>query len=245
MPYRRSIVAVVGAVLALVMASPALAGTGKPTVIQPTASSAQTGMTYGEFAKAWQQTMLPIATPLNPQNDSSGANCQGGKTPQVFFLAGSLTGTPVTRSCTVPATTPIFFPIINAECSTLEQPPFFGATDAARAQCAKTLIDGVSIGSLKVTLDGKAVANLGKFRAASPPYDFTVPLATPPAFAGNILGVPGPASGRSVTDGFWVLLKPLARGNHVIHFEATAEITFPTGPPVPFDQFVTYNLTVK
>jgi hypothetical protein len=42
MPYRRSIVAVVVAVLTLVMVSPALAGTGKPTVIQPSASSAQT-----------------------------------------------------------------------------------------------------------------------------------------------------------------------------------------------------------
>jgi hypothetical protein len=234
MPYRRSIVAVVVAVLALVMVSPALAGTGKPTVIPPPASSAQTGKTYGELAAAWQQTILPIATSLNPQNDSSGANCQRGNTSQIFFLAGSLTSTPVTRNCTVPATKPIFFPIINGECSNLEQPPFFGATDAERATCAQTLIDGVSIGSLKVTLDGRAVPNLGRFRAASPPFDFTVP-------ADNILGVPGPASGRSSSDGFWVLLRPLHRGNHVIHFEAAVV----SGPAAGFTQDVTYLLTVQ
>lgn len=234
MLYRRSIVAAVVAVLALVMAPSALAGTGKLTVIQPPASSAQTAKTYGELSAAWWQTMLPIATPMNPQNDSSGANCQGGNTSQIFFLAGSLTSTPVTRNCTVPANKPIFFPIINGECSNLEQPPFFGATDAERAQCAQTLIDGVSVGSLKVTLDGRNVPNLGRFRAASPPFDFTVP-------ADNILGVPGPASGRSSADGFWVLLRPPAPGSHVIHFQAAVV----SGPAAGFTQDVTYNLTVQ
>jgi hypothetical protein len=231
------------AVLTLVMVSPALAGPGKPTVIQPPASSAQTGKTYGELAAAWWQTMLRITTAKNPQNDSSGDNCQGGNTPQIFFLAGSAPSpsppgspnTPVKRTtCTVPATKPIFFPIINGECSNLEQSPFFGETDADRAECAKTLIDGVSIGSLKVTLDGRAIPNLGRFRAASPPFDFTVP-------PDNILGVPASTNGHSSADGFWVLLKPLAPGTHVIHFEGAVV----SGPAAGFTQNVTYNLTVQ
>jgi hypothetical protein len=120
-------------------------------------------------------------------------------------------------------------------------PPFFGATPADRAACAKALIDGVSIGSLKVTLDGRAVPNLGRFRAASPDFTFTIPDAS----GDNLLGVTCPSgeatcSGLSSANGFWVLLRPPPPGSHVIHFEASVI----SGPGAGFFQNVTYNLTV-
>lgn len=230
--------------VAMVTAPPALANTDSLTVVPPSGSSAVTGETYGELAAAYWQTVLPIPLPTNPQNDPTGANCRGGNTTRIFFLAGTAAPSPplVKRSCTVPTTKPIFFPIITGECSNLESGSFFGATPAARAACAKTLIDGVSIGSLKVTLDGVAVPLLGGFRAASPDFKFTIPAPS----ADNLLGVPCPGgqatcSGHSSADGFWVLLGPPPPGIHMIHFEASVA----SGPAAGFSQDVTYKLTVQ
>jgi hypothetical protein len=235
MVYRQIVVAAVVVASALVMAPPALADTSGLTVVSPSASSAQTGKTYGEWSAAWWQTMLAIPAKDNPTLDKTGANCRQGETAQIFFLAGQGTGVPVTRHCTVPATKPLFFPIINAECSNVEAPPFFGQTDGARAACVKKVIDGVDISSLKVTLDGVNVPDLSGFRAASPPFDFTMPTND------NILGLPGTTSGRSASDGFWMLLEPPPTGSHIIHFEAKVV----SGPGAGFSQDVTYKLTVQ
>jgi hypothetical protein len=176
---------------------------------------------------------IPVET--NPTLDSTGANCANGNTPAMFFLAGSGSSAPVTRSCTVPTTKPLFFPIITVECSNVEAPPFYGATDAEREACATQITDGVGVGTLRLVLDGVEVGNRSRLRAASPPYNFTMPLND------NILGVPGVTSGRSAADGYWVLLDPPSPGRHTIHFEAA----FVSGVATGFSQNVTYDLTAK
>jgi hypothetical protein len=46
----------------------------------------------------------------------------------------------------------------------------------------------------------------------------------------------------SVADGYWVMLDPLPRGKHTIHFTSS----FPLPPPsAPFSLDVTYHLKVK
>jgi hypothetical protein len=220
---------------ALIMASPSPALASGLTVISPAASSAQTGKTYGELSAAWWQTMLPIPVESNPTFDSTGVNCQSGETPKIFFLAGEGSGNPVTRTCKVPSTKPLFFPIINVECSNVENPPFFGATDADRKACAQGFADEIGLSTLRLTLDGVAIGNLARFRAASPPFSFTMPRND------NILFVQGKTSGRSVSDGYWALLEPPAPGNHVIHFEGA----FVSGPGAGFSQNVTYQLSVQ
>jgi hypothetical protein len=112
---------------------------------------------------------------------------------------------------------------------------------AERAACAETLMDGVSIDSLTVTLDGVAVPDLGHFPAASPDIMFTIPDPT----GDNLIGVSCPTgeaicSALSTADGFWVLLRPPPPGRHVIHFEASVI----SDPAVGFSQSVTYSLTV-
>src|SRR6202022_2744144 len=111
------------------------------------------------------KVMLAIPVASNPTLDTTGAHCSKGETPAMFFLAGQGTGERVTRACTVPATKPLFFPIINVECSNVEFAPFFGATAAARAACARQIADGTGLGTLRVTLDGVPVEDLKDFRA--------------------------------------------------------------------------------
>ena len=185
----------------------------------------------------WWQWDFSIPVPSNPTFDTTGHNCQVQQFQDsipVFFLAGIATGEPVTRTCTVPSDTPLFFPIINAECSNVEPPPFFGDTPGKRLACAQKIIDGVGIGTLKATIDGVDVAGLKDFRFASPDFAFTMPAQN------NILGLPGVTSGRSRSDGYWLMFKLLSPGTHVLHFEGR----FVSGVGKGFSQDVTYILTI-
>lgn len=222
-------------VLAFAVTPAALAAISDLTLIPPSASSAQTGRTYGQLSAAWWQTMLAIPVETNPTFDATGANCSRGETARIFFLAGEGSGNPVTRTCTVPSSKPLFFPIINVECSNVEAPPFFGATDADRASCASGFGDDIGIATLKLTIDGVDVPRLDRLRAASPPFDFSMPGND------NILFVNGPTSGRSASDGFWVLLRPPVPGTHTIHFEGK----FVSGVGAGFSENVTYRLTAS
>jgi hypothetical protein len=225
----RSVVAVVSLVLGLMVPAISLA----QVVFPPDATVF--GMTYGQWSAAWWQYVLSIPISANPTFDATGQHCGVHQTGLVFFLAGEGDGKTVTRECTVPSDTPLFIPIINAECSNVEQPPFFGSTDAERLACAQDLIDGVSIGSLKATIDGVEVHGLRDFRVQSPPFDFTMPAQN------NILYVSGETAGRSESDGYWLMLEPLSPGPHVLHFEGAVV----SGPGKGFSQNVTYNLTVR
>jgi len=45
--------------------------------------------------------------------------------------------------------------------------------------------------------------------------------------------------GKAVSDGYWIMLKPLAKGPHTLTFSGTE--TWPSGP---FTVTVTYDLTI-
>jgi hypothetical protein len=193
------------------------------------------GRTYAEWSAEWWQWNLSIPIPANPPLDTTGQHCRVQQSRPVFFLAGSPMTDPVSRDCTVPSDTPLFFPIITVECSNVEAAPFFGSTDEERRACAEGFIDAVDIGTLSVTVDGEPVPDPSKFRVVSPPFDFRMPARQ------NILELPGVTSGDSASDGYWIMLGPLPEGHHDVHF--AAEIT--SGPFAGFSQDITYNLTVK
>src|SRR5262249_7206582 len=116
-------------------------------------------------------------------------------------------------------------------CSNVEKKtPFFGANTKARQKCAAAIIDGVDTNSLRLSIDGVPVNNLNQYRVQSPEYEFTMPASD------NVLGVnTGATSGLSVSYGYFLLVK-LARGAHLVHFEAA----FVTGPGAGLKQDVTY-----
>lgn len=200
-------------------------------------NEAVVGMTYGDWSAAWWQYILSIPISDNPLmddgSDTTGTTCRVGQSSgPVFFLAGSWVGE-VVRHCTVPSV-PLFFPIINAECSDIEGPPFYGSNAHERRICAAELIDGVDVGSLEVTVDGKEVPALGYFRVQSPDFQFTMPRHD------NILGLKNVTSGNAASDGYYVMLERLTPGSHVIHFKGECV----SGDCEGFLQDITYYLNV-
>lgn len=192
------------------------------------------GMTYGDWNAAWIQYQVSIPVSTNPTLDTTGAYCNvaqsGGP---VFFLSGSY-GFPVTRTCTVPRGQALLVPVTVWECSTVEPPPSNGSNPQELRACAGTWTDGVGVDTLKLRIDGARVTGLRRFRAQSPFFDFVMP-------PDNFMGLNGVTSGSSVSDGYFVMVKPLSPGHHTIHFEGATI----SGPGAGISMNVTYNITVE
>ena len=73
---------------------------------------------------------------------------------------------------------------------------------------------------LRVTIDGVDISNLKEYRARSRVFDLI--------FNPNNVYQVAPGYTRSVTDGYWIFLKPLPLGDHKIYLRASALI--PEGP---------------
>lgn len=196
---------------------------------------------YGELTAKWWQWGVSIPAEQNPITDPTGAFCDVGQSGVVWFLAGT-TGGSATRSCTIPFGKAILFPIITAEWSVSEAEAnggncfipdvISGTSVTALKACAKAQIDHVTF--KEAVIDGVNVENLDNYRVQSPVFRFD-------AVQDNVFAIP-PGTSKSVSNGFWILLPPLPKGQHDIHFHGTAyfpEFDF------TFDTETTYNILIE
>lgn len=180
----------------------------------------------------WWQWAFSIPSSVNPLQDASGEHCMVGQRGDVWFLAGTITGVPATRTCAVPEVAELFLPIANSFVIAIDcdGSPTGETIQEARAGAASGL-EGTQI--VKVELDGQPIANVRRVRSevfwAALPEDniidqFCAPTNTP-------TGIYSPA----VDDGYYVKLKPLPVGQHTLQFETTGTVS----------QNITYTLNVK
>lgn len=156
-------------------------------------------------------TGLPVD--VNPAQDPSGARCGYGQHGPVFFVPRNL------QPCTVPADAAVFIPVAGSECSTLETPPFHGASEAEFVACAAGEADRYT--GLGVCVNGEIVPEIERYCAQSACFTLQLP-------EDNILAVPA-GTGRAVADGRQDILLPLAPGAHeiVLHVEVTDGYALP------------------
>jgi hypothetical protein len=219
---KRAIVMALSVVLALVVAAPMALG----QVEQGAATPAQ----GGDLAAAQWQWALEKPIPKNPLlgSYSGGPKCAG--TPlsntagATWFLTGTLDGSPVTRTCTVPAGKNLFFPVLDVVIIKSE-PHENEAQLSAQANNYMNKVLGAHDLTTFATVDGQDVQFS---RIASPLFTWTSPK--------NGLLPQGKYEG--VADGIWVSLPPLSPGKHTIHFGGSA-------PSVSVKQDNTYILTVQ
>lgn len=194
------------------------AATTHPDVLPP--DSPHYGRSYAEWAAEW----WPWAAAQTKGNEIV---CGPSGAGSVWFLRGGGGGPPVTKACALPANTPILVPIMAADCSTASYPL---RTEAQLRACAAELADTTL--TVEATIDGVAVTDLRNYRVASP----LITVTDPPA--DNIFGLP-PGTTTAVSDGYWLLLAPLAPGQHTITVHGKAsELT-------GYYTTVTYLLTVE
>jgi hypothetical protein len=251
---KRIIIMALGVLLALALATPvALAQVvhaPSPKASGPTAA----------LAAAW--TQWAYSKPVDEDSPLIGSyegepRCDG--TPvsptqaETWFLAGTTNGDPVVRTCTMPADTQLFFPVV----SSLAFPFFTGENRKNQRELAIAFIDAVENDpdfSMSVTVDGTEVGTEVErdqiVRATSPVFTLTLPeenvfdcpQCDPP------FDVPGDEYKHASADGLWVTLPPLPPGEHEIHFVIDApnlDLDPNTPGPEGFSQDNTYILTVS
>ncbi len=185
-----------------------------------------------ELAARWWQWVLEIPAAENPLLDTTGEFAGVDQSGPVWFLAGTWGGGPATRTFSVPAGKPLFFPIVNYFASGylhaprlgMDFPP--GPSAYERALC-KEFIDTVTY--LACEVDGVAIEITEQNREQSVPFALYLP-------AGNLFQEAPTWSAPGVDDGYYVLLAPLPAGAHTIHFAAA-------GPGFSLD--VTDYITVE
>lgn len=188
-------------------------------------------LTYGDWSAKWWQWALSIPANTNPLIDQTGENCAVNQSAPVWFLTGTQGG-PAERRCVVPEGMAIFFPIINAYASYVENP--LVKTESELRALLKSPFDQVRVA--EATVDGVKLENLVNYRVQSPLFNFTYP-------ENNIGGVP-PGPSQAVAEGYWVMLHPLAAGEHTIHFRGGIVDPTVTGA-INFVTDVTYHLTIS
>jgi hypothetical protein len=224
-------------VLALVMmtGSPARAGNGNednPGILPP--QSKPHGKSYPAWSATWWKWALGISATNNPLKDTNGQFAAVGQSGSVWFLAGVWgADKPVVRECTVPTGKAIFFPIVNYVAVGWGWTPE-DDVDAILLEWRQWLKEQVDTAQdLACEIDGKPVQNLKAYRAQSLPFSVQAPKE-------NLFGVPELADATDalgVDDGIYLMLAPLSRGQHTIHFHAKL------GDNPAMD--VTYKLTVR
>jgi hypothetical protein len=183
--------------------------------VVPVGASAY-GKTYGEWSAEWWKWAYSLPVNQNPFFDETGcAHGANGQSGPVWFLTGviNVSGT-AERDCTLPAGKALFFPILNFECDNL-CPPISPPLDApALAALCKGFMDGAT--NLACEVDGVPIQDLPSYRVTSPTFSVTFPENN----VFQLFGCDVPAGTYSpfVSDGVFLLLRPLSAGQHTIHF---------------------------
>jgi hypothetical protein len=223
--------------LVLVATVPAGAAKRSASVIPPHARVG--GLTYGEWSArqwAWQieapnDPADPVVDP-NPGTEQSPepVNCAARQSGNVWFLAGTTYAQnpgPTYRSCSVPAGTFLFIPLIDSWIDNLNcppGPPFTATADELKASVAGQ-IDGIAPGSLHASVDGADVAGLddsgSAFRAQADGFSYS--LGSDNVLGALFCGAPFPEGTTppppgAFADGVYVMLPPLSVGTHDIAF---------------------------
>lgn len=164
------------------------------------------GRSAVELSADWWKWAMSSPAEINPVRDMSGAQCGTGQKGAVWFLAGGFGSSKIKRSCTIPAGKHIFFPVINMAYWPREENNGFTCDQAMKnaAMNNDTALD------LFVELDGAAVTEPKKYRARTRKcFDIfeRVPKSQMPFNAYP-----------SASDGYWILLKPLKPGKHLLKF---------------------------
>jgi hypothetical protein len=179
------------------------------------------GLTYGQWTVKWWNWALSIPKENNPVVDDTGKYANVSQNdPNVFFLAGTFGGATVQRQCTVPDGRAVLFPVINYHVNRIMDPQLITETEMVE----EVIKDQDDIINLEATIDGKRIPF---YRVRSDPSVF--PLTISPDLISTLSPdlietkkeIPKGKDAmicEAASDGYWIFLKPFAKGEHKIFF---------------------------
>ena len=119
----------------------------------------------------------------------------------MWFLAGT-TQQLANRECIIPANKSILYPVLNFGATLADEPTL--KTEQELIALARREMDRIS--NLEIKVDGEKISDIQNYRIQSPVFDIVLP-------ENNLFGgLAGPT--RGVSEGYWLFLKGLPKGNH-------------------------------
>jgi len=193
------------------------------------------GQSYDEWTEDWWTWLMAFDCASSPLNDPTGEYSGQNQSGPVYYLVGTMGGS-ATRNVTIPHNKAILFPMINIindyPCPDPNFQPGPGQTlEEFLQEGAAAFIDLAD--NLSVTLDGNEMTNEEGYRFPTDLFQFTGNPDLTNCLDPCVTGTPQDA----VSDGYWMMLKKLHRGSHILHFYAEV-------PVYGFVVDVTYNITV-
>lgn len=158
------------------------------------------------LAAEWWQWAMAGSRATSPVADTTGERCADGQRGEVWFLAGGFGSSKIRRSCRVPAGRTLYFPLINMAYWRAEEDHGFTCEDAK----SRAALNNETALDLFAEIDGRSIADLKQYRQASD-HCFNL-FARVPRRDRPYNAYP------SATDGYWLQLKPLSRGQHILKF---------------------------
>jgi hypothetical protein len=211
------------AIFSLLLMPQLLHATTDPKSYFYPADSKPFGKSYQEWSALWWKFVKEYPNDAR-LNDVNGTLCTVNQTGNVWFLPGASSGnafSTVNRYCTVPSGVSLLISPDDNYC-TMEDQPKMGYQQLL--DCAKQSLEEDT--SSKAKLDGVVLSNLLETnRVQSGLFD---------------LNIPGKNSTKAVSDGVFLMLKPLSPGKHEINLGASNN-----DEKDPFSYNVTYHITQK
>lgn len=216
---------------ASVLATPA---TAEMTVVARDASVL--GASQADWTARWWQWILSLPSDKNPGLDNTGALCRSGQSGSMWYLAGTFSGGAVSRTCTVPFGRHILIPVATVAFGSgvFDCDPTVEGVLCNTTTLRRTAFGASNNVTMSVTLDDVAVPNLRGRRISSETFEITLP-------PNNLLGVNPGTYSPQVSDGYWLIVSPPAKGTHTVQISAT----FNSGPFAGSVVDVSYELTVQ
>jgi hypothetical protein len=183
-------------------------------------------MSYAQWSVQWWQWVFSLPADNSPILDTG--DCSAGQSGHVWFLAGAFVSTTVTRACTIPPGTALFFPLINGWADNTGCPYTTFTVEELKSSAAG-FVDAA--GQITCTIDGVPVQSVSN--AAESPYRvgpqvFSYTLAPTDNILTNYFGplfgvdlsciADGTTVSPAAEDGVYLMLAPLSAGQHTIHF---------------------------
>jgi hypothetical protein len=190
------------------------------------------GKSYAEWTQEWIREFfnsdcenIPWVNPEAVLFHTSGP---------VYIMAG-IAEIGGSAHVTIPHGKAVLFPLVNFWADVCEG-------DLEPGQTVEEYLNGliawampfIDESSLSLTIDGNQVTDLGAYGFTTDVFNFTGNLEMATCFDPCVTGAPQPAAGG----GYYVMLKPLSKGQHTIHYTSAV-------PDFGLAQDATYHITVK
>jgi hypothetical protein len=218
------------------------------------------GKTYGEWSAQWWKWAVAGPAGANAVGDLTGADCAANQpNGSVWFLTGSFGVPNVERDCTIPPDKSLFYPLANGVW--IDCPPPSGDADLTDEDVRNIMAafggGGDTACQLTSSIDGEegifgtttnSISSLQilDVRTQSPVFSMSLPDGH--VFSGVFPEglcdpeLPAGETGRSISEGHWVMVPPLSPGEHVLKLHGSG--CDPADGSPFFEVGVTYYFTV-